>query len=128
MVTISEYFMGRDEKFSKELTIDLQKNADKIVARASELLSAFGEKRKVTSGWRPASINAATPGAAKRSLHMFCLAVDLEDKDGSLGRWCVENVERLIEIGLWLESPTRTPGWVHVQAMAPRSGSRIFMP
>ncbi len=128
MISLSEFYQGRDEKFPKELTIELQKNADKMVARASELLSAFGEKRKVTSGWRPASINAATPGAAKKSLHMFCLAVDLEDKDGRLGKWCVENVERLIEIGLWLESPTKTPGWVHVQAHAPRSGSRIFMP
>lgn len=128
MISLADYYAGRDVKFAKELTIELQRNAEKIVAKASELLSAFGEKRAVTSGWRPASINAATPGASKKSHHIFCNAIDLEDHDGRLDKWCVENIERLVELGLYLESPTSTPRWCHIQQISPRSGARIFMP
>lgn len=128
MLSLSDYFMGRDVKFPHELTPEIQDNAAKTVAKASELLAAFGEDRKVTSGWRPTSINAATPGAAKKSNHMYGLAVDLEDADGRLGKWCIDNIERLIEIGLWMESKASTPSWVHVQTVAPRSGHRIFSP
>lgn len=128
MITLSDYYMGRDRRFPDELTDEKRSNAEEMVEKANELLQRFGETRKVNSGWRPASINQATVGAAKKSKHMECLAIDLEDKDGTLDEWCMENLEVLQEIGLWLEHPDSTDGWCHLQIIAPRSGNRVFKP
>ena len=128
MITLADYYMGRDRRFPDELTDEKRSNAEEMVEKANELLQRFGETRKVNSGWRPASINKATVGAAPKSKHMECLAIDLEDKDGSLGRWCLENLEELVSIGLWMEEPSKTIGWLHVQIVPPRSGNRVFKP
>jgi hypothetical protein len=120
--------MGRDRRFPDELTDEKRFNAEETIDKANQLLERFGETRKVNSGWRPASINKSTVGAAPKSKHMECLAIDLEDKDGSLDAWCLENLEVLQEIGLWLESPESSPGWCHIQIVPPRSGNRVFKP
>ena len=128
MLNLSDYYMGRDKRFPDELTDEKRSNAEETIDKANQLLERFGETRKVNSGWRPASINKSTVGAAPKSKHMECLAIDLEDKDGSLDAWCLENLEVLQEIGLWLESPDATPNWCHVQIVPPRSGNRVFKP
>ena len=120
--------MGRDRRFPDELTDEKRANAEETIDKANQLLERFGETRKVNSGWRPASINSATVGAAPKSKHMTCEAIDLEDKDGSFGRWCLENLEELASIGLWMEDPAHTKNWVHLQIVPPRSGRRTFIP
>jgi hypothetical protein len=82
----------------------------------------------VRSGWRPPEVNAATANASKTSLHMQCLAVDLEDVSGMLDKWCFANQNVLKDLALWLESPTATPTWCHVQLKPPGSGNRVFAP
>jgi hypothetical protein len=77
VISVAEYYMGRDKKYP--LNDTLRANAEELVEKVNQLLSRFGEGRRVSSGWRPPQVNAATPGAAKRSLHMTCEAVDLED-------------------------------------------------
>jgi hypothetical protein len=126
MISVAEYYMGRDKKYP--LNDTLRANAEELVEKVNQLLSRFGEGRRVSSGWRPPQVNAATPGAAKRSLHMTCEAVDLEDEDGQLDDWCLDNLEVLQEIGLWLESPAATRRWCHLQIAPPRSGKRVFFP
>ena len=126
MLTTAEYYMGRDKKYP--ITDELRANADELVHKVNMLLDRFGESRRVTSGWRPPQVNAMTPGAAKRSLHMTCEAVDLEDEDGQLDDWCIEHPEILQEIGLWMESPAATKGWTHLQIVPPKSGKRVFWP
>ncbi len=128
MITLADFYMGRDRRFPDELTDEKRSNAEETIDKANQLLERFGETRKVNSGWRPASINKSTVGAAPKSKHMECLAIDLEDKDGSLDAWCLENLEVLQEIGLWLESPESSPGWCHIQIVPPRSGNRVFKP
>lgn len=128
MISLSEYFMGRDDKYGSELTDELRWNASSTVDRVNQLLEAFGESRKVSSGWRPAGVNASTPGAAKKSKHMTCQACDLEDVDGRLDDWCMDHLEALERIGLWLESPAHTKTWCHVQIVPPNSGKRVFIP
>ncbi len=81
----------------------------------------------VTSGYRPASINSSVGGALK-SAHLTCEAVDLADPTGEIDKWLVQNPELLIKHGLYLESPTKTSGWSHLQTRAPKSGNRIFLP
>ena len=121
MIILSEYFMGRDKQYPDELTDTLHKNAEQTVASVNVLLGFFGEHRKVNSGWRPAAINASTPGAAAKSKHMTCQACDLDDPEGDLDEWCLAHPDILTKIGLWQEHPASTKGWCHVQTVQYRS-------
>lgn len=132
MIIKDDYWMGRDRDYPPSEA--LLRNADETVYRANLLLSRYyqaqpdAERTKVTSGYRPAAINAQTPGAAQRSKHMTCQAVDLADPDGDLDEWCMANVIALEQIGLWQEHPSATKGWCHVQIVPPKSGKRVFYP
>lgn len=123
MITVDQYLMGRTEGLTDELLI----NATDTVERVNLLLDKFGEQRSVTSGYRPASINSQV-GGAKKSNHIICKACDLEDKNGRLDEWCMNNKHILEQIGLWLEHPSATQGWCHVQTVPPKSNNRVFYP
>lgn len=123
MRTVDDYLMGR----KAGLTFELLANAIDTVEKVNLLLDAFGSDRKITSGYRPPAVNAAV-GGARKSNHMLCKACDLEDRDEQLDTWCMYNLKKLEEIGLWLEHPSATKGWCHVQTVPPRSKNRIFKP
>lgn len=125
---LADYYMGRDRQYYAELTPELRANARETVRRVNRLLQRAGLARKVTSGWRPAAVNATVPGAAKGSKHITCIAIDLEDRDGALDAWCMAHLDVLEELGLWLEHPNATPDWCHLQTLPPRSGNRVFEP
>lgn len=125
---LADYYMGRDRQYYAELTPELRANARETIRRVNLLLQRAGMARKVTSGWRPAAVNATVPGAAKGSKHINCIAIDLEDRDGRLDAWCMAHLEVLEEIGLWLEHPDATPDWCHLQTLPPGSGNRVFEP
>jgi hypothetical protein len=135
-LTVKDYFMGRDrdERFAAEVTEATVLNAHTTVARANELLYRFyttrpkAEPRIVTSGWRPAALNAATPGASATSKHVIGAAIDLSDPDGELDDWIMEHPAVLHECNLYMEHPAATKGWCHLQTAAPKSGRRIFYP
>lgn len=127
MITLEQFWMGRDRIYKRELTNDIAKNALVTVERVNRLLEAFGESRDVTSGWRPPAVNAKA-GGAKGSNHQLGKAVDLADPTGSLDRWCLDHLDVLRDIGLWLEHPGWTDGWCHLQTVPPRSGARVFVP
>lgn len=128
MISLADYYMGRDEKYPAELDETKRANAADVVARVNLLLAAFGEDRAVNSGFRPAAVNAATPGSAKLSKHMTCQACDLEDHEGDLDEWAIDHPEVLEKIGLWQEHPASTKGWAHFQIVPPKSGNRVFYP
>lgn len=128
VITLSDYYMGRDLLYPDELDPEKCANARLTVSRANAMLACAGLVRVVNSGWRPRQINARIPSASARSKHMSCQAIDLADDDGCLDRWCMDNLRVLARIGLWLEHPRATPGWCHVQVVAPGSGRRVFMP
>ena len=128
MITLADYFMGRDQQYAAELTEALRVNAGIVVARANLVLARAGLKRGVNSGWRPAAVNASIPNAAKESKHVLCHAIDIDDDDGALDAWCMANPRALEEIGLWLEHPAATPRWCHLQTVPPKSGKRVFHP
>ena len=126
--------MGRDKAYASELTPEIEANAKVTIDRANLLLSRFKAatldtySRKVNSGWRPAAVNAATPGAARKSKHMLGQAIDIDDDNGALDDWLMEpeGEAALREIGLWHEQPRDTIGWAHVQIVAPASGNLHF--
>jgi len=140
VITLHDYWLGRDITHSLQLGTDLRRNAARTVDAANAMLvlaKAAGVTLEqsprtgtiVTSGWRPADINAATPGAAMRSLHMTCEAIDLYDPDGDLDEWLLASADTVLrDLALWLEHPAATKGWAHVQTRPPRSGRRVFYP
>lgn len=138
MITVQQYYMGRDVEYKAELTEQLRKNAEVTVERANKLLlraiadgvylSLNSKKSFVRSGWRPAAVNGNTPNAAPLSKHMTCEAIDIEDIEGELDEWCMNHLAALEEIGLWMEHPLATKSWCHLQTRAPKSGNRVFYP
>jgi hypothetical protein len=62
------------------------------------------------------------------SMHLQGLAIDIADSDGKLWKWCIDNLDFLQSLGLYLEDKRWTRTWVHFQLAAPRSGKRIFIP
>lgn len=134
VITLQDYWMGRDIAYPADLTDEIRANAAIIVERANLLLTAFRaatgdtEIRHVNSGWRPPAINANTPNAAVRSRHMTGQAIDIADPEGDLDQYCIDHVLVLQKIGLWLEDPSSTKGWTHVQSVPPKSNRRVFYP
>lgn len=128
MITLDDYYMGRDRDYPHELTDELCCNAALVVERVNRLLARAGLARTVSSGWRPPAVNAAVPGAAPRSKHLTCQAIDIDDEDDALDAWCLAHLEVLEELGLWLEHPDATPSWCHLQIVPPASGNRVFEP
>lgn len=141
MITLADYFMGRRENHSLEMTPQIEKNALLTVELANTFLKAAEiagcdvemnprTHSPVSSGWRPPSLNSVTPGASPRSRHMTGQAIDLYDPDGDLDNFAMsdEGQECLHELGLWLEHPSATKGWCHLQTVPPRSGKRVFYP
>src|SRR5262245_61737990 len=118
-MTYEEYWMGRAGTHSTDLTTEIVANAAILVERVKKLLKVFGEDRAITSGWRPPSVNAATPNAAAKSKHMTGQAIDLEDHDGDLDQWCLDNPDILAEHQLWQEHPSATKNWCHLQSVPP---------
>lgn len=124
LITLEQYLMGRDKL--APLTAEMLEDALTMVERANLLLKAFGMYRDITSGYRPEAINSKVKNAAKKSNHILCRATDFQDRDGHLDHYCMNHQQKLIEIGLWLEHPSGTPGWCHVQIRQPGSGNRVF--
>ena len=142
-IVLADYFKlhGRPEMTA------LVDNAEALLAKVNKLL-AYAEDagivpgidqishNHVSSGYRPAGVNAATRNAALRSKHLTCHAVDLQDTihTRALATWCVRHLARLEECGLWMEDPRWTGGrintdpWVHLQDVPPGSGRRIYIP
>jgi hypothetical protein len=103
----------------------VRSNAAETARRVSLLLNSFGSDRKLTSGFRDRESNARAHGA-KASAHIEGRAVDIEDHDGRLALYCVQNQDLLAHIQLWVENPQYTKGWVHVQTRP--TTERVFKP
>lgn len=128
MISKSELLQGRDKTYANDYTKEISDNLDRLLVPLNQIRSAYGKPMTVTSGWRPPSINANTPGAAPKSKHMLGLAADIADQDGALWAWVIKNLDLMKQLGIYLEDKRWTPGWVHFGLGAPTSGKRIFIP
>lgn len=140
-ITLDDYWMGRDRTHGLMLSTTMRENARRTVDLVNRLLYRAEQAgvvldvmhpvtgSLVSSGWRPPEINAATAGAALNSLHLTCEAVDIFDPDGDLDEWLYSDGRPALEqIGLWVEHPSATRRWSHLQTKPPRSGRRFFYP
>jgi hypothetical protein len=128
MITKSELLQGRDKTFADEYTEQISENLDVGLQKLNVIRAAYNAIMRVTSGWRPASINSMIKGAAPKSNHTFGLAVDIYDPDGKFWNWCLANLDLLKALGIYLEDRRWTPTWIHLQWIAPKSRKRIFTP
>lgn len=128
MITMDELLQGRDKKYPNDFTDEIKENLEKLLPVMNIIRTAYGKPMIVNSGWRPAAINEATPGAAKNSAHCLGLACDIADPDGELMKWVLDNLELMKENGIYLEDFRYTNTWVHFGLRRPSSGKRIFIP
>jgi len=135
MIDLKGFYNGRDEVYGVELTDEIHVNVVETISKTNRLLerAGFQHVSSVNSGWRPRAINEAVPNAAPMSPHLSGRAIDLPDPDRTLAAWCVNHLEILAQIGLWMEDPRWTydasgDHWVHLQIVPPKSGRRVFVP
>lgn len=139
-ISIQEY-LGSSQL--SDLSKELIGNANSLIPAVNDVLNKFGEGRRITSGYRSLDkhldiyerINKkrVAEGLPKTpvpmgSAHLSCLAVDLEDVDGRLDQWCLDNIDWLTEKGLYIEEPAKTKNWCHIQLRKPKSGNNPFNP
>lgn len=127
-ISKKEILMNRDKEYPGDYTKEVSDNIDKLLISLNKFRAAYDKPMTVSSGWRPPSVNADIANAAKKSNHMIGLACDFKDSDGSLDKFCMDNLKLLEQCGLWLEHPDSSPGWTHLQCISPKSGNRVFRP
>lgn len=135
-MNLSKYFTL--EEFTRSATADARhldntpspeavEKLTVLALRVDVLRSRYGMALSATNGYRSPAVNAAVGGAAN-SAHMFGQAVDIADgPHRDFARWCLLNLHLLEELGLWMEDPQWTPGWVHLQTREV-AGARVFRP
>lgn len=135
-ITLKQFWKNRDVEHAAELTAEIRANATETVRRVNLLLAIYHVATNsaapdiVNSGWRPASVNAATKGAAKRSPHLTAEAVDLSDDVEAIDVWLATALGRkaLMDCDLYAEVASATPRWAHLQTRRTASGNRVFKP
>ncbi len=128
MISKQELLKGRDLQFPHDYTDVVSANLDALLIPLNKIREAYGQPMLVDSGWRPPSINAATPGAATHSKHMSGLACDIADPNGQVLAWVLQNLDLMKQLNIYMEDFRWTPTWVHFQLGGPASGKRIFVP
>lgn len=119
MITRDEILMGRDKEYP--LTPELEANLVKLLEAVNKLRKLYNKPMYVSSGYRPGKYNKAA-GGAKNSSHLTCQAVDFKDNDGKIKEFCT--IEILEKCGLYMEDPTKTKTWAHLQIRPTKN--RIF--
>lgn len=137
MISLEQYWMGRDKIYASEFTPQIQANGLMTVQIVNEILGQFAAETGIVlsilaSGWRPLAINCATQNAADHSLHIKALACDMQDTPNrDFARWCCKNQHKLSKV--WIERfewTMRKDGkpWVHMQIVPTVSGRKFFIP
>lgn len=128
MITKDELLKGRDKQYPDAYTDNISANLDKLLVVMNQVRAAYGKPMNVNSGWRPPQINEETSNAAKGSNHLWGLACDIGDADGSLWKWVLFNLPLMQKLGIYFEDKRWTPTWVHFQIVPPGSKKRIYVP
>lgn len=110
-----------------------EQNLIKLCEALNIIRKAWAKPMVITSGLRSWEEHAAIYQKIglkppKFSAHLSGEAADVWDRDRELKKFCVENLPLLEKAGLYMEDPTKTLTWVHLQTRPPRSGNRIFLP
>lgn len=104
------------------------RNLNILINKVNELLDRYGKSVTMNSGYRSPEDQARINPKAPKSKHMECAAIDIGDKDHNFRYFCLNNLHHLVELGLYMEDPSSTYNWIHLQIIPPKSGRRIFLP
>lgn len=103
---------------------------DEIMYLADRIRQEWGGPLNVTSGARckvrRAQLKAMGIPAALRSAHSVGLAVDLAPADGRIEAFHQFCKDRIVAWGAWMECPTYTGSWGHIQLRP--AARRVFIP
>lgn len=107
---------------------ETQQNLDNLLKAINVVRVKWAKPMIITSGLRSQEDQNRINPSAPKSKHLLGLACDVFDKDGSLAKWVLENLDLMQELGFYFEDFRYTPNWVHFQLAPPKSGKRIFIP
>lgn len=137
MITIEQYFGKWIDH--PDATPERKENAGRLLVAVEKLeqlaiedgivfpdnpATGSGVSGQTYGGFRPQDC----PQGAPHSSHKEGLAVDRYDPDNKIDDWCMANLGRLEQCGIYIEHPDSTPHWSHWTIKAPGSGHRVFYP
>lgn len=117
---------GQHKWKESEVDIVTKRNLEDLCRKINAL--GYQPPMRATSCLRSIKDQQRINPSAMGSSHLYGCAVDIADADGKLKAWLVANKSKLVECGLWMEDPSATKTWAHLQSYAPKSMKRIFMP
>lgn len=112
----------------EDLSAELQKNVTVMVIRLNWLGKFYSKPVKATSFLRSLEAQKKINPKALNSCHLYGRAVDISDPKGEFKLWIMDNLDKIIEAGFWVEDFNSTPTWVHLQDCIVASGNRFFKP
>ncbi|MBQ1996926.1 MAG: hypothetical protein II238_00580 [Alphaproteobacteria bacterium] len=125
--TVQELLNAGQHKW-KESEVDAvtMRNLKDLCNKLNKL--GFTPPRNASSCLRSLADQKRINPSAMGSSHLYGAAVDIADADGKLKAWLKANPNKLVECGLWMESPEYTKTWCHLSIYAPASFNRVFKP
>lgn len=138
MIAMKELLKGAKFEDQSE---EIQKNLTTLLERINKVRAKRGLSMTPTSGLRTMEHHIEiyknlakqrdVPYDEKKvpmqSRHLYGMAVDIADPDGSLFQWTKDNEKFMEETELWMEEKD-DQNRVHFQTVAPKSGKRWFHP
>jgi len=117
--TRDDLLMGRDAQYP--LSDHLDANALDLTDASNAFGGAYfadtGRQLHIGNAYRPGHYNVQA-GGAKRSAHLYCMAIDWQDRDGAVDAWVAAHLPEVLEMGfVGIEHPDNTPGWCHMDMM-----------
>lgn len=139
MVTMEELL---NHKYKLEdQSEEIQANLAVLLDKVNQVRSLYGKPMTVSSGLRTIEDHLRIYAAKgitdqskipMKSHHLYGEACDISDPKQELQKWCLANIDKLEEIGLWMEDFHATENWVHFQIIPYGSfikgKSRFFKP
>jgi hypothetical protein len=137
MITLDQYF-GKWIN-TADATREAKENAE-VLLEAVNALKAIAESDGIEFPINPATgscVSGQTYGGfrpqsckqgAARSSHKQGLAVDIYDPQNDIDAWCMDNLDKLEQCGIYIEHPSATNHWSHWTIKAPGSRKRVFYP
>lgn len=111
-------------KVSSEVLDNLLELFDALSSLESEMGFDLIISRGYSTPKEQMEINPKAPNSA----HISGQAVDIEDLDKDVWKWCDANLDVLEVLGFYIEDGNYTASHVHLQTRAPASGHRVFIP
>lgn len=115
MITLSDYLMGRDVEYAKEITQQMLATAEVLLVHINDMLKTTGFEKRISliSGWRPLSLNRKVKGAAKNSSHITGEGIDITYVQELYQLLSTDGI--LEEFNLYMEDLKDSKNHIHLQ-------------